>query len=57
MITATLFTAVSYSAAADYALVWADEFNQDGAPNPKNWTYEHGHVRNYEAQWYQPENA
>lgn len=40
-----------------YELVWADEFNTDGPPNPDNWTYEHGHVRNQEAQWYQPDNA
>jgi beta-glucanase (GH16 family) len=43
--------------AAEYQLVWSDEFNQDGRPDPKNWTYEHGFVRNHEAQWYQPENA
>jgi beta-glucanase (GH16 family) len=41
----------------DYRLVWADEFNIDGKPNPGNWIFEHGHVRNNEAQWYQPENA
>lgn len=41
----------------DYRLVWADEFAVDGAPNPDNWTYEHGFVRNHELQWYQPENA
>ncbi len=41
----------------DYVLVWADEFNEDGRPNPANWTYEHGFVRNEELQWYQPENA
>lgn len=41
----------------DYKLVWADEFNQDGRPDPNNWTYEHGFVRNEELQWYQPENA
>ncbi|HEY4108807.1 DUF2264 domain-containing protein [Puia sp.] len=40
-----------------YRLVWADEFNTDGPPNPKNWTFEKGFVRNHEAQWYQPENA
>ncbi|GGB17958.1 DUF2264 domain-containing protein [Puia dinghuensis] len=40
-----------------YKLVWADEFNADGAPDPKNWGYERGFVRNHEAQWYQPENA
>ena len=43
--------------AADYKLVWADEFNRDGRPDPNNWTYEHGFVRNEELQWYQPENA
>jgi beta-glucanase (GH16 family) len=40
-----------------YELVWADEFNQDGRPNPENWVFEHGFVRNRELQWYQPENA
>ena len=43
--------------ADDYQLVWADEFEVDGKPDPKNWTYEHGFVRNKEFQWYQPENA
>lgn len=38
-------------------LVWADEFNVDGAPDPANWTYEKGFVRNNELQWYQSENA
>jgi beta-glucanase (GH16 family) len=40
-----------------YRLVWADEFDKDGTPNPKNWTFEQGFVRNNELQWYQPENA
>lgn len=40
-----------------YKLVWSDEFNKDGAPDPANWTYENGFVRNKELQWYQPENA
>jgi beta-glucanase (GH16 family) len=40
-----------------YALVWADEFNDTGAPSPENWTFERGFVRNEEAQWYQPQNA
>ena len=43
--------------AEGYKLVWADEFTQDGMPNPRNWTYEKGFVRNEELQWYQPENA
>lgn len=40
-----------------YKLVWADEFNNDGPPNPNNWTFEQGFVRNQELQWYQPQNA
>lgn len=40
-----------------YKLVWADEFNIDGAPDPKNWKFEQGFVRNHEDQWYQAENA
>jgi beta-glucanase (GH16 family) len=40
-----------------WKLVWHDEFNQDGPPNPANWGCEHGFVRNEELQWYQPENA
>lgn len=40
-----------------YHLVWAEDFNEDGVPNENNWNYEHGFVRNLEAQWYQEENA
>ena len=36
-----------------WKLVWADEFDVDGAPNPKNWRYEYeGFLRNREEQWY-----
>ena len=42
---------------SDYELVWHDEFDKDGRPDPAKWNYEHGFVRNKEAQWYQPENA
>lgn len=40
-----------------YQLVWADEFDKDGPPDPKNWVHESGFVRNEELQWYQPDNA
>lgn len=40
-----------------YRLVWSDEFETDGPPNPDNWTFERGFVRNRELQWYQPDNA
>ncbi len=38
--------------AADWKLVWADEFNSAGAPDPSKWTYEEGFVRNHESQYY-----
>ncbi|MBN1895613.1 glycoside hydrolase family 16 protein [bacterium] len=44
-------------ATGEYRLVWSDEFDSDGAPDPANWKFESGFVRNEEAQWYQPENA
>ena len=40
-----------------YKLVWSDEFNTGSRPNPDNWVYENGFVRNKELQWYQPDNA
>jgi beta-glucanase (GH16 family) len=40
-----------------YALAWSDEFNGTGDPDPANWGYETGFVRNEELQWYQPGNA
>ena len=40
-----------------YKLVWSEEFNVDGAPNPANWKFEQGFQRNEEAQWYQADNA
>jgi beta-glucanase (GH16 family) len=40
-----------------YTLVWSDEFDVDGTPNPKSWNYEKGFARNEELQWYQSDNA
>ncbi len=40
------------AAAADFKLVWSDEFNKPGAPDPAKWTYEKGRIRNREAQYY-----
>jgi beta-glucanase (GH16 family) len=40
-----------------YHLVWADEFNRNGAPDSASWRFEKGFVRNEELQWYQPDNA
>ena len=33
-------------------LVWSDEFNYEGLPDPAYWSYEQGMVRNNEAQYY-----
>lgn len=40
-----------------YELVWHDEFERDGAPDPALWNDETGFVRNRERQWYQRRNA
>jgi len=42
---------------AGMKLVWNDEFNAAGKPDPSSWRYEHGFVRNQELQWYQEDNA
>lgn len=42
---------------AGYKLIWSDEFNYTGQPNPKIWSHEQGFVRNQEHQWYQADNA
>jgi len=43
--------------AQEYTLVWSDEFDEDGKPNPAYWSFENGFVRNQELQWYQDDNA
>ena len=47
--------------AGSWSLVWSDEFDAKscpgGKPDPQKWGFEHGFVRNHEAQWYQPDNA
>ena len=44
------FTSVTFSVKVyvykELQLVWQDEFNQDGAPNPSNWSYEIGNGNN-----------
>ncbi len=51
-----LWCAVSLTA-QEWQLIWSDEFDGSGRPNAETWNYEHGFVRNHEAQWYQAENA
>lgn len=43
-----------------WELVWADEFNVAGLPDPNKWDQEQGFIRNKELQYYtkaRPENA
>jgi len=35
-----------------FKLVWSDEFNGTGAPDPAKWDYELGYIRNNELQYY-----
>jgi beta-glucanase (GH16 family) len=57
MVVAPLALTCLADESTEYKLVWADEFNRDGRPDPNNWTYEQGFVRNDELQWYQADNA
>jgi len=38
--------------AKDWKLVWSDEFNYQGLPDPTKWGYEEGFIRNHESQYY-----
>lgn len=43
-----------------WTLVWSDEFEEEGLPDPGRWSYEEGFIRNEELQYYtraRPENA
>jgi len=42
---------------AGYDLVWNEEFDYTGEPDPDNWSYEKAFVRNEELQWYVDNNA
>jgi beta-glucanase (GH16 family) len=35
-----------------WELVWSDEFDHNGLPDPAKWSYEEGYVRNQEKQYY-----
>ncbi len=43
--------------AADWQLVWSDEFDKPGLPDAKKWGYEVGFIRNNEKQYYTKERA
>lgn len=62
-VASTLMSAVFGASSAarepepEWRLVWSDEFDTNGPPNPRDWSFEHGFVRNEEAQYYQDDNA
>lgn len=43
------------AAQTGYKLVFSDEFDYKGLPDPKKWTYEVGYIRNGEKQFYAKE--
>src|SRR5262245_40016383 len=45
-------TMSSTQPAAEWNLVFSDEFNKPGAPDPGRWSHELGLIRNNEAQYY-----
>lgn len=45
-----VFTPATF--AQNWQLVWSDEFDYEGAPDPKKWDYEVGFIRNNELQYY-----
>jgi hypothetical protein len=53
----TIASGIKNSNQSDWKLVWADEFDKDGRPAPRKWSYEAGFVRNREFQWYRADNA
>lgn len=45
-------TLVAALRGAEPELIWSDEFNYEGAPDPTKWSYEEGYLRNHEQQFY-----
>jgi beta-glucanase (GH16 family) len=38
--------------AGEWKLVWSDEFDRPGLPDPAKWNYETGYIANHERQYY-----
>ena len=55
----TLFFTLGCAQKKQWELVWSDEFEYSASPDPENWDYEIGHIRNHEMQYYtdKPENV
>lgn len=52
LLAAALLLAASSLPAEDWKLIWSDEFDKPGLPDPAKWGYEVGFIRNNEAQYY-----
>ncbi len=52
-----LFSTAGLVRGAEWKLVWSDEFDKPGLPDPAKWSYETGFVRNNEAQYYTRERS
>jgi beta-glucanase (GH16 family) len=48
-------TCAIYVTTHSFNLVWEDDFNGTGAPDPAKWGYETGYIRNNELQYYTKE--
>jgi beta-glucanase (GH16 family) len=53
----TCLSNFSAAAAENWKLIWADEFDREGLPDPKRWTNEAGFIRNRESQYYTAHRA
>jgi beta-glucanase (GH16 family) len=47
-----LATITATADAGEWKLVWSDEFDRPGLPDPARWGYETGYLRNHERQFY-----
>lgn len=47
-----IISGINSMAQSTRKLVWQDEFNYTGLPDPSKWDYEVGHIRNSEKQYY-----
>jgi len=52
LILAITATAATAQDLPGWKLVWGDEFDHPGLPDPAKWDYENGLVRNHELQFY-----
>src|SRR5882724_4400053 len=52
LIAAGWLLGLSSALAEEWKLVWSDEFDKPGLPDPAKWNYEVGFIRNNEAQYY-----